>query len=377
MDRLIIALSAGALLLISLSIKYWCDRIRFLAAQHKTEQALDHLRAILDAASEVSIIATDLEGTITSFNRGAEKMLGYAAHEMIGKAEGFGISIESSKAKTAEKRLWTYIRKDGAKLPVSLTVTPIRDKNGQVCGYLGIAADASKDDRATRAEEEIRLSGTLVRKTLEAQEKERASLARELHDGIGQSLYYVSLNLHAASLETDPSKKQLFDGILQQLDTAIQEIRSFSLQLRPPVLDHLGLTVSVKNLVESYQVAYPHTAFTLEQQITGKRLASDIEIHLYRIVQEALNNASKHARASKIGIVLAEEATGFYILRVKDDGIGIDANRMNAGLGVRYMEERVKALNGQFRIVTGPCTGTEMIATIPARPLSRNEAIHV
>ncbi|WP_313996572.1 PAS domain S-box protein [uncultured Paenibacillus sp.] len=209
MDRLIIALSAGALLLISLSIKYWCDRIRFLAAQHKTEQALDHLRAILDAASEVSIIATDLEGTITSFNRGAEKMLGYAAHEMIGKnsplsfhlphevseradalsretgrkVEGFDVFIESSTAKTAEKRLWTYIRKDGAKLPVSLTVTPIRDKNGQVCGYLGIAADASKDDRATRAEEEIRLSGTLVRKTLEAQEKERASLYGRAGEG--------------------------------------------------------------------------------------------------------------------------------------------------------------------------------------------------
>lgn len=66
---------------------------------------------------------------------------------------------------------------------MSLTVTPIRDKNGQVCGYLGIAADASKDDRATRAEEEIRLSGTLVRKTLEAQEKERASLYGRAGEG--------------------------------------------------------------------------------------------------------------------------------------------------------------------------------------------------
>lgn len=209
----------------------------------------------------------------------------------------------------------------------------------------------------------------LTQRVFDAQEEERARVARELHDGISQILVGVRYALDSARrrLEAgDARAGETLDRGIEHLSGAIQEVRRISRDLRPGVLDDLGLGPALKSLVEDYGA---RTGIETEFRTVPfrNRLDDDAKTALYRVAQEALTNVERHAGATRVSIDVRGH-TGGATLRISDDGQGLDQSvtqaTPSAGLGLRNMQERIEQLDGTLRILSSK-SGTVIEATVP------------
>ncbi len=209
----------------------------------------------------------------------------------------------------------------------------------------------------------------LTQRVFDAQEEERGRVARELHDGISQILVGVRYALDSARrrlVQGDDRGMDMLDRGLTHLSGAIQEVRRISRDLRPGVLDDLGLGPAVKSLTEDFS-----TRTGIETQFSTvvfrNRLDQDAKIALYRIAQEALTNIERHAGATRVTVDLRGHRTG-ATLRIWDNGAGIPqsvtSDRGKGGLGLRNMQERIDKLDGTLTISTGR-NGTLIEAKVP------------
>jgi two-component system NarL family sensor kinase len=211
----------------------------------------------------------------------------------------------------------------------------------------------------------------LTQRVFDAQEEERGRVARELHDGISQTLvgirYALDVTRRQLNAEDRDVPKTLDKGI-EGLASAVQEIRSISRDLRPGVLDDLGLGPALKTLTEEFS---KRTGITPEFStvVFRNRLDADAKIALYRVAQEALTNIERHANASVVRVSVRGDRRG-AILTISDDGQGVDPSRKaasrsaNGGSGMRNMQERMEQLNGAFS-VTSSREGTTIEARLP------------
>jgi signal transduction histidine kinase len=208
---------------------------------------------------------------------------------------------------------------------------------------------------------------SLARKLVEIQENERFHIARELHDEAGQAL--SSLKLSLGRLEQDPGcpphMRPRLLALKDVADTVLEELHRLAMDLRPIALDHLGLVAALegfaKNLdCEQLRVKFKAIGFE------GERLPKDTETSLYRIVQEALTNVTRHAQASSVGILL-ERGEGRVKVFVEDDGIGFttDLDQSRGRLGLVGMRERAEMLGGSLIIESTPGEGTSIIVEVP------------
>ncbi|MFK7762900.1 MAG: cache domain-containing protein [Roseobacter sp.] len=211
----------------------------------------------------------------------------------------------------------------------------------------------------------------LTQRVLDAQEEERGRVARELHDGISQILVGVRYALDTARRKLDrgdaSAAAPLGKGI-ETLGEAISEVRRISRDLRPGMLDDLGLGPAIKNLTEEFQERTEiETSFSTV--VFRNRLDPDAKIALYRIAQEALTNVERHACATHVRIDLRGHAQG-ATLRIEDNGRGLQASAdlPTPGLGLRNMQERVDQLDGDFQ-VSSPRNGHGTIVEVSV-PLS-------
>ncbi|WP_299731210.1 cache domain-containing protein [uncultured Tateyamaria sp.] len=211
----------------------------------------------------------------------------------------------------------------------------------------------------------------LTQRVLDAQEEERGRVARELHDGISQILVGVRYALDSARRRLEKGNGDVESPLKQGIDnlgTAISEVRRISRDLRPGVLDDLGLGPALKALVEDFGQR-TGIAVEFDTVVFRNRLDPDSKIALYRIAQEALTNIERHADASKVSVDLRGHKRG-ATLRISDNGVGLDRTRRQRanGIGLRNMAERVEQLDGQFRILssaTGTGGGTVIEVTVP------------
>ena len=205
------------------------------------------------------------------------------------------------------------------------------------------------------------LSGRLVT----AQEEERRHIARELHDEIGQLLTLVKINLESfrepARLAGAPSG---VEACVQNVDRAIQQARALAFDLRPAILDHLGLHAALRWFVDQIPEGGPKAHLVVEEG-EGKTLSPDVKTTAFRIAQEAITNVLRHARARNVWVILASRPSNLE-LSVRDDGLGFDLGPLRrspaASFGLSSMEERVRLVGGQFEIRTSPGAGTEVRA---------------
>ncbi len=210
---------------------------------------------------------------------------------------------------------------------------------------------------------------TLSHKLLQTQEAERRHLARELHDVIGQALTALKIGLHTAGQAGPGDLATLLEDAQGQLDQMARQVRDLSLDLRPPMIDDLGLEAALrwhcKGLAE--RAGLP---CRLEVGSLPQRPPAEVEMACFRVVQEALTNVAKHAQARQATIELRQEDQKLCLV-VLDDGIGFDVAvaRGNAvqgtSLGLLSMEERVLLLGGRFGIQSAPKGGTEIRARFP------------
>jgi two-component system sensor histidine kinase UhpB len=209
---------------------------------------------------------------------------------------------------------------------------------------------------------QIRAASSLV---IRAQEDERRRIARELHDETAQSLTAVLLRLKL--LEKASTEEELRNGLLElraSLGNTMDEVRELSRSLRPSLLDDQGLVAALDSYVNGLgeKTHYPVTFHREEQDHIG-RLPSMIELVCYRVAQEALTNAIKHAQPEKISVrlVLGKLIT----LTVRDDGVGFDPDHQVSGLGLVGMRERAQLVSGELKIKSSPGNGTEVLLEIP------------
>ena len=224
-----------------------------------------------------------------------------------------------------------------------------------------------RDQKLKEKEEEARIAKLILKQVIDAQENEHKRLAQELHDGIGQSLYTISLALQTIESRVEDTKLlDYMDDVRTELDHAMNDIKSYSQRLRPQSLDRLGLVASVQSLATSFHTVHPTLEINLEINQVD-RLPSLVEINVYRVIQEALHNAIKYSMASSLWIRMEVEFEHF-LLSVEDSGIGFDPGELaNEGLGLRHMKERIEQLGGEFALSSQVNKGTRIHVKIPLR----------
>lgn len=205
----------------------------------------------------------------------------------------------------------------------------------------------------------------LLHRAVTAQEGERQRLARELHDETGQALTAIVLQLKALQDETDPEViSDRINGLRYLASQTLEEIRRLSIDLRPAALDDLGLVPAMRRFIEG---CAERNGIAIEFN-TGSslgRLPPDMEIVLYRVVQEGLTNVIRHAHAHQAQVTL-EHVGQMVILTIADDGAGIDSTQKNGGgLGLAGMRERATMAGGNLQVFSAPQTGTRIVIHLP------------
>ncbi len=229
-------------------------------------------------------------------------------------------------------------------------------------GVVSIGALALNLSEHRVAESKLRL---LARQVQASQEEERTRLARELHDGVSQTLVSTKL-LVETGRETGAGEP--LDRALERLNGCLDEVRRISHHLRPALLDTLGLPAALQHLAGEIEDA---AGLPVQLHIEGeeRELPPELKTALFRVAQEGLTNAVKHARAQHLDLWLQFEA-GSVRLRIRDDGVGFDERAValhpEQGIGLRNMRERLAALGGRFSIQAQPGAGTQIEAQLPS-----------
>lgn len=218
----------------------------------------------------------------------------------------------------------------------------------------------------------------LSRRSLEIQEEERRRLAQELHDELGQSL--SAIKAIATSMEqpgpaTDQSAAESAELIKTTADNMYGTARRMIRQLRPAVLDELGLVPAIQQLVDDWNSAHADTFCHLDIDADCSASAATVKINIYRIIQESLTNVARHAAAKNVYISLAHQARdgGRLALKINDDGAGFNPDTTRAGMGLSGIRERVDSMGGEFQLETGLNEGVNLTIILPVEPVEATE----
>jgi two-component system sensor histidine kinase UhpB len=204
----------------------------------------------------------------------------------------------------------------------------------------------------------------LARQTLAIQEDERRALAHELHDELGQSI--SAINAVAASIAQSGSAGAAAATIAEISSRMYAVVRGMLRRLRPVLLDEFGLVRALQDLVDGWNDRHADAFCRLTVRGSFDDFGDALKVSVYRIIQECLTNASKHAAASEVTVDLERTAGAAARLRVADDGVGFEPATAPAGLGLLGMRERVDALRGTFALTAAPGRGVRIAIELPA-----------
>jgi two-component system, NarL family, sensor kinase len=347
--------------------------IRDQAHRWQVKDSKLRLASIVDSSDD-AILSKKLDGTVTSWNSGAERLYGWMAEEMIGRSiyeivpperrEELRDILERLGRGQRVEHLETFrIRRDSTPVEVELTVSPVRDEHGAVVEASAIARDITHRKQLERSLHQLSI------KILQAQDEERRRIARELHDTTVQKLALMSMNLAQLKNSVTSDKGQATLQNSQTLATeCVQELRTLSYVLHPPMLDELGLASALKIYVEGLA---QRSGVKIETDIdpAWQRLAPVIEMALFRISQEGLSNVLRHSGSKMARIQLSNGDD--IVMKISDEGKGLPttadvfAGEVTVGVGIPGMNERIRQLGGSLTIDSGP-NGTTVTARIPS-----------
>jgi two-component system sensor histidine kinase UhpB len=205
----------------------------------------------------------------------------------------------------------------------------------------------------------------LGRRLMSVRESERRHLSRELHDELGQSI--SAIKAMSVNLRQNPSKAT--DGANAIIDVCNQMygvVRDMMNRLRPVALEELGVVTAVERLVDGWNDHQEESFCSLTIRGDFNQIDDDTAISLYRMVQEALTNATKHAAAEKVTILLERKQSGDILLQIEDNGQGFDTTMKPKGMGLLGMRERVEALNGKISLASRPGSGVSIEIYLPS-----------
>jgi signal transduction histidine kinase len=226
-------------------------------------------------------------------------------------------------------------------------------------------AEAFAQRAAVAVERSERVQRDALRRVVDAQELERRRLARELHDETGQALTSMLLGLRAVEEAASSEERDHASAELRELVvTTLQDVRRLAVELRPRALDDFGLVAALQRLGETFSEQMG-IEVDIESRLGEARLPPEIETALYRITQEAMTNIVKHARASRVSILLVRKQKSAAAV-IEDDGVGFDpAVTRDGGIGLIGMRERVELLDGRLEVESSHGAGTTLVAEVP------------
>jgi signal transduction histidine kinase len=240
--------------------------------------------------------------------------------------------------------------------------------NGSFAGYIGGCVDVTEQKDAEKVRS--RLSSRLIT----AQEQERASIARELHDHINQRLAVLGIGLQQierSSSSLDEKQRKEIERLWELTYEVSKDVQTLSRQLHSSQLQHLGLAAAIRSLCQESSRAGIMQADFIGTTMSAK-LNEDVSLALFRVVQESLRNAARYSKASVVRIELECNGSGL-ILKITDHGVGFDLEaEMGRGLGLISMEERIRLIGGALSIVTKPGSGTRIEARLSQKALEES-----
>ena len=346
-------------------------------AARKLRERAEFIETLLDTIPS-PVFYKDVEGVYIGCNKAFEEFFGRSRDEIVGK-HVYAISPEDIARTYAEKDDellrhpgrqvydWRVKRKNGEIRDVVFYKGTFEDAQGAVAGIIGVVLDTTERAQAERrlreAHDRLRaLSGRLV----EIQEVERRRIARELHDEIGQALTGVKLMLDTIPVGLSRKGARSVAEAQELVDDLMKRVRELSLELRPQMLDDLGLLPALLWHIERF-TAQTNIAVDFSHAGLGGRFAPNIETAAYRIVQEALTNVARHAGVGSVYVRVAVDGERL-VVSVADEGKGFDLEAADAEsqtCGLAGMRERAEALAGHLLLRTAPEQGTFLTVALP------------
>jgi PAS domain S-box-containing protein len=359
----------------------------------------DVFRLLVESVKDYAIFLLDPQGRVATWNQGAENIKGYKAEEIIGRHFSCFYPREAQESRWPQRELeiagregrfadeGLRVRKDGSTFWASVVITALKKENGELRGFSKVTRDLTErrmlEERTRLLNKELRgrvtdllesqrqvelrtlelqkLSGELLR----VQDEERRRMARDLHDDLGQELVTLKLELDVQD-EAGPHKGQLSHA-RELAGSVLGKVRNLSYLLHPPLLDESGLLPALHWYTEGLQSRGQLRITFDHKPIIFPRLPRDIEVAVFRIIQESLTNTYRHSESQEARIDLIQEIDTVTV-RIRDFGKGIPDNKLGTiagtGVGISGMKERVKQLNGELKISRAE-PGTLVSATIP------------
>jgi len=327
-----------------------------------TTVSRDYFSSIYDAVTDM-IVVLDRNGAIEDVNSSFLNETDISIDELKGRSMDEFIQLQSGQLSTllfngfkaGNKSIQTEATLNGSdntSIPVNMHASQIFKKTDTMMGYLLILEDIR---------EKIERESLVLRTIVETQEAERRRVADDLHDSLGQKLSAVKIYLNALGANQN-APKSLKDNVKfakQIVDESIQDLRDIVFAQMPVTLERFGLQTALKELVNRVQ-GPSYINFQLEIDDSIPTLPKDLEVVIYRITQEFMQNSIKHSQANNVYIDLMMRKNSLMV-HLEDDGLGFDPEAMNdaSGRGLRNMVTRAKAFHGTYKIKTSPGKGVK------------------
>lgn len=340
------------------------DDPALLAELQRSLKQLSDLKFALDEASIVAV--TDSKGIIQYVNDKFIQISGYSREELLGQDHRIINSGYHSKAFMAN--LWKVISsgkvwhgeiknkaKTGRYYWVDTTIVPFLDEKGKPYQYLAIRHEVTQ---LKETEEQLQ---NILAQLMQIQEEERRRFSRDLHDGIGQSLFSLKMSIDRMIVEGGDAELQKLG---QQVAHLMEEVRELAWEMRPSVLDDLGIVPALRTYFDNYERHYGikirfHNELKLRPNLQA-------ETTIYRVVQEALTNIGKYAGVAEATVKIGETDDVLEAV-IEDKGSGFDVEKPRQGVGLYSMEERARAAGGELAIRSEPGKGTVVTLRLPKK----------
>lgn len=343
--------------------------------------------ALVAQQSSDAILIVDLEGKVSFWNPSAERLFGFSSEEILGQsvdrivphiglAQHVAVQERVSTSQKIEQYESQRLKKNGEVVDVEVSVAPLVDpETKQLMGQISVLRDMTDYKSRISAEMELQQNKRLTQIIQEKLEEERKSIARELHDEMGQNLTAIkTIGTAIANRDSDEESitRQNALTIVEVTSRIYDMVHSIIRELRPSALDHLGLEDAIFELCERHRRA--NSDLDLKLDFDGGLNGYDeyVNITVYRVIQECLTNAAKHAGASCVSItvsnLLVESNLARIEIKVQDDGKGLDVDLSESRrFGLLGMRERVQAFSGDIQIESDPGTGTLITADMTVK----------